>query len=62
MHRRYLILQQAVEEVANSPESDEKDIVILPPEQYDCYATDVEEEDEGVSHKMIYFQMMLQER
>ena len=51
LHRRYLTLQQAVEEVANSPESDEKDIVILPLEQGDSYATDVEEEDEDVSHE-----------
>ena len=51
LHRRYLTLQQAVEEIANSPESDEKDILILPPEQCDSYVTDVEEEDEDVSHK-----------
>ena len=39
LHRRYLTLQQAVEEVANSPESDEEDIVILLPGQGDflCY-------------------------
>ena len=54
LHRRYLTLQQAVEEVANSPESDEEDIVILPPDKGDFYVTDVEEEeedDEDVSHK-----------
>ena len=51
LHRRYLTLQKAVEEVANSPESDEEDIVILSPEQDDSYATDVEEEDKDVSHK-----------
>ena len=50
LHRRYLTLQHAVEEVANSPESDEEDILILPPEEGDSYATDVEE-DEDVSHK-----------
>ena len=50
LHRRYLTLQQAVEEVASSPESGEEDIVTLPPEQGDFYATDVEE-DEKVSHK-----------
>ena len=50
LHRRYLTLQQAVEEVANSPRSDEEDIIVLPPEQGDFYATDVEE-DEDVSHK-----------
>ena len=33
LHRRLLKLLQTVEEVANSPESDEEDIVILPPEQ-----------------------------
>ena len=50
LHRLYLTLQQAVEEVANSPESDEKDIVILPTEQGHSYATHAEE-DEDVSHK-----------
>ena len=56
LQKRYLTLQQAVKEVANSPESDEEDIVILPPEQGDSYATDVEEEDENVYViKMIYF-------
>ena len=50
LHRRFLTLQQAVEEVANSRESDEEDIVISPPEQGDSYATNVEE-DEDVSHK-----------
>ena len=33
LHGRYLTLQQAVEEVANSLESDAEDFVILPPEQ-----------------------------
>ena len=51
LHRRYLTLQQAVEEVANSTEGDEEDIVIFPPKQGDFYATDVEDEDEDVSHK-----------
>ena len=51
LHRRCLTLQQADEDVVNSPESDEEDIVILSPEQGDSYATDVEEEDEDVSHK-----------
>ena len=49
LHRRYLTLQQAVEEVANSSKSDEEHIVILPTEQSDSYATDVEDED--VSYK-----------
>ena len=51
LHRQYLTLQQAVEEVANSPESDEEDIVILPPEQGDFYGTDVKEEEEDASQK-----------
>ena len=51
LHRRYLTLQQAVEEVANSPESDEEDIVILPPRQGDSYAIDVQKEDEDISHR-----------
>ena len=51
LHRRYPTLQQTVEEVANSPKSDEEDIVILPPEQDDSYAADVKKEDEDVSHK-----------
>ena len=48
LHRRYLTLLQAVEEVANSPESDEEDIVILPPEQGNSYASGVEEKDEDL--------------
>ena len=48
LHRRYLTLLQAVAEVPNSPESDEEDIVILPPEQGNSYASDVEEEDEDL--------------
>ena len=51
LHRRYLTLQQAVEEVANSPERNKEGIVILPPEQGDSYATDVEEDDVDVGHK-----------
>ena len=51
LRRRYLTLQQAVEEVANSPEIDEEDIVIFPPGQDNSYATDVEEKDKDVSHE-----------
>ena len=51
LHRRYQTLQQAVEEVANSPKSDKEDIAILQPEQGNSYATDVEDQDKYVSHK-----------
>ena len=61
--RHYLTLQQAVEEVANSLKSNEEDIVILPLEQGDSYATDIkEDEDVPVSHKNNFFQIMLQGR
>ena len=50
LHRLYLTLQQAVEEIPNSPENNDEDIVILPPKQDDSYAADVEE-DNDVSHK-----------
>ena len=45
LHRGYLTLQEAVDDVLGSTGSKEKDIVILPPEQDDTYATDVEEDD-----------------
>ena len=32
-------------------ESEEADIVILPPEQRDTYATDLEEDDEDIFHR-----------
>ena len=41
LHRRYLTLQKAVEDVLGSTGSKEKDIVILPPAQGDSYAIDV---------------------
>ena len=41
LHKRYLTMQEAVEDVLGSTGSEEKDIVILPPEQVDTYATDV---------------------
>ena len=45
LHRRYLNLQKAVDDVLESTGSEEKDIVILPPAQGDACATDVEEDD-----------------
>ena len=51
LHRRYLTLQEAVEDVLGSTGSKEKDIVILPPSQGDAYATDVEEDDVDECHK-----------
>ena len=44
LHRKYLNLQEAVDDVLESTGSEEKDI-ILPPAQGDAYATDVEEDD-----------------
>ena len=38
-HKRYVTVEQAVDEVVNSTGSDEDDIIILPPEQGDFYAT-----------------------
>ena len=43
LHRRYLTLQEAVDDVLGSTKSKEKDIVILLPAQGDAYATYVEE-------------------
>ena len=51
LHRRYLTLQEAVDDVLGSTESEEKDIVIFPPAQGDAYATDVEEDDVDECHK-----------
>ena len=48
-NKRYITLEQAVDEVVNSTRSDEDDIIILPPKQGDSYATDIEEED--ICHK-----------
>ena len=41
LHRRYLTLLKAIEDVLGSTESEEKDIIILVPAQRDAYATDV---------------------
>ena len=65
LYRRCQTPQQAVEEVANSPETDEEDIVIILPEQDDSYATDVEVMKKKMKTqviKRIYYRMMLQER
>ena len=43
LRRRYLTLQEAVDDVFGSTGSEEIDTVILPPAQGDAYATDVEE-------------------
>ena len=43
LHRRYLTLQEAVDDVLGSTGSEEKDIVILPPAQGDAYTTDLDE-------------------
>ena len=51
LHRRYLTLQGAVDDVLGSTGSEEKDIVILQPAQGDAYATDVEEDDVDEFHK-----------
>ena len=51
LHRRYLTLQEAVDDVFGSTGREEKDIVILPPAQGDAYATDVEEDDVDECHK-----------
>ena len=50
LHRRYLTLQEAVDDVLRSIASEEKDI-ILPPAQGDAYATDIEEDDVDQCHK-----------
>ena len=51
LHRRYLTLQEAVDDVLGPTESEEKDIVIFPPAQGDAYSTDVEEDDVDEYHK-----------
>ena len=43
--------EEAVEKVLECVESEEADIVILPPEQRDTYATDLEEDDEDIFHQ-----------
>ena len=51
LHRRYLTLQEAVDDVSVSTGSEEEDIVIFPPAQGDAYATNVEEDDVDECHK-----------
>ena len=46
-----LTLEEAVEKVLQCAESEEADIVILPPEPRDTYATDLEEDDENICHR-----------
>ena len=60
LHRRYLTLQEAVDDVLRPTGSEEKDIVILPSAQRDAYATDVDEDDVDKCRKMICFQTLLQ--
>ena len=45
LHRRYLTLQEAVDDVLGSTGSEEKHVVILPPAQGDAYASNVKEDD-----------------
>ena len=51
LDRRYITLQEAVDDILGSTGSKEKDIVILPQAQDDAYATDVEENDVDEWHK-----------
>ena len=51
LHRRCLILHEAVDIVLGSSKSEEKDIAIFPIAQGDAYATDVEEDDVDECHK-----------
>ena len=51
LHRTYLTLQEAVDDVLGSTGSEEKDIIILPPAQGGAYATVVEEDDVGECHE-----------
>ena len=45
LHRRYLTLQEAVDDVLGSTGSEEKLVVILPPAQGDAYASNAKEDD-----------------
>ena len=45
LRRQYLTLLEAVDNILESTESEEDDIVILPPVHNDSYATDIEEDD-----------------
>ena len=47
-----LTLEEAVKKVLGCAESEEADIVILPPEQGDTYATDFEEDDEFLKQEL----------
>ena len=47
-NKRYVTLEQAIDEVVNSIGSDEDDIIILLPEQGDSYAANIEED---ICHK-----------
>ena len=51
LHRRYLNLQEAANDVLGSTGSEKKDIAILPPAQVDAYATYVEEDEVNECHK-----------
>ena len=51
LRRHYLILQEAVNDILGSRESVKKNIVNLPPDQGESYATDVEVDDEDVFHR-----------
>ena len=51
LYRRYVTLQETVDDVLGSTGSEKKDNVILPPAQDDTYATDVEEDNVDKCHK-----------
>ena len=57
--RQNVPLQEMADDVLGSTECVAKDIVIIPPEQGNSYATNVVE-DETPSTEMIYFQKVLQ--
>ena len=46
-----LTFDEALEKVLGCTESKEADIVIVPPEQGDTYATDLEEDNEDICHQ-----------
>ena len=51
LHRKYLTLQEAVDDVLASTGCEDKDTVILPPVRGNAYATDVEGDDVDKCHK-----------
>ena len=51
LHRKYLTLQEAVDDVLELTGSEEKDIVIFPSVQGDAYVTNVKEDDVDECHK-----------